>query len=493
MEKTRANITRAFFILFSVCFTFVIINTIFNNEYHKTPYLIIVTAACIAGFAAVYYLLGKCGGFLEKNYGKILIIFAAAMFVLEIVMGLILRHDTWFDIGAVNQGAVEWVETGTFAGFYDYFYSFPNNLGSMMFLYVFFKLASIVGITDYYAVAVFLDAAMVIASMVLVSLICKRLSGVRTAVFALVIFAVSAQYWFIAAANYTDTMSMLFPILIFYLYLRANDSAGRKKLIIYILTGAVAGIGGLIKFTSIIMVIGLFIDMCLKERIKETAKAAACIIGAVIIIMTSFDLYMYSTHLDRETAKAQNTPILHWTMMGLAGNGTYNGADYEFTRSFAPEERNGKLREEIVRRLDDMGPSGVLKLAAKKSAINFGDGTYGISDFLNIYPARDTRLHDWVLYGEKHYGIYSHYATSVHIAVMIFMLLAAYVFAFARDKKGGGVQARSVSGGVRGVAVPAVLGNQQKVFFEFRSDYNHVRRARYGNRRGRSRKNTCGS
>lgn len=436
MEKTKSKLMHAFYVLFAVCFTFILINVIFKNKYHETSYLVMVTILCVAGLCLIYKLLEKYEPFLEKNYNKILIIFTVAMFVLEMVIGLALRHDTWFDIGAVNQGAEEWVNTGTFAGYYEYFSYFPNNLGSMAFLYVFFKLASFIGITDYYAIAVFIDSVMLVLSMALVSLICRKFSAsARSGLFALTVFAVSAQFWFMAAANYTDTMSMLFPILIFWLYLKSKEKTGRDKLIFYLLTGLAAGVGGLIKFTVIIMVVAILIDLCFKDKIKETLKAAVCVIGVIAVVMTCFNLYIYSSHLDKEIADANNTPFLHWTMMGLKDDGFYNPGDYEFTRALAPQNRNKALINQIGMRLKERGVLGIYDLIGKKSAADFGDGTYGISDFLNIYPEHDIALHDWVLYDGEHYSVYSHYVTSVHIAVMIFMLLAAYCFIFKKDKR----------------------------------------------------------
>ena len=52
----------------------------------------------------------------------------------------------FFDMDAIYGGAIEWVETGTFASRYDYYYYFLNNLGGMSLLYIFFKLASYLGI-----------------------------------------------------------------------------------------------------------------------------------------------------------------------------------------------------------------------------------------------------------------------------------------------------------------------------------------------------------
>ncbi len=430
--------TRAFYVIFAVCFIFVSVNVIFKNFYHKTEYLVPVTAICLALFCLIYALLGKCEAFLEKNYGRLLIAFAVCLFILEVVMGIALRHDVMFDVGAINDGAVEWVETGTFAGFYDYFYSFPNNLGSMMFLYILLKPLAIIGITDYYAVSVVFLSAILTLTTVLTSLICKRLSGVKAAVFALVIFAVSAQFWVMSAAVYTDELSMLFPVLAYWLYLKSKDANAKRTFLLYLLSAAAIAVGSLIKFTVFITAVAIIIDMVLNARPpKKTVCFAACAVGVTLIAVLCFNLYMYSAHLDKSEADKNNTPILHWVMMGLKGNGLYNPGDYELTRALAPEERNNALMREIGRRVNERGFSGMLELAAQKSAINFGDGTYGIADMLHFDPLNDVKeLREWVVDTGEHYSIYSHYATSVHIAVMMFMLLASCVFALSKKERG---------------------------------------------------------
>ena len=43
------------------------------------------------------------------------------MFIIEIVLGIALRYDPLWDVGAIHKGAIEWVETGTFENYYEYF------------------------------------------------------------------------------------------------------------------------------------------------------------------------------------------------------------------------------------------------------------------------------------------------------------------------------------------------------------------------------------
>lgn len=431
----KKRLISLFYVVFGVCFTFIIVNVVMQNEYYKAFWLILITAVCIGLLAAIYRLLGRYENFQEKHYNKILIAFAVVMFLIEMIMGLILRYSPAWDVGAIHNGAIEWVETGTFRGYYEYFCYFPNNLGAMAFLFVFFKAASTIGITDYYAVSVFITSVMLVITMTLVSLTCRKLADVKHGIFAFVLFAFSVQYWFMGGAVYTDALSMMFPVLIYWLYLKSKEKQGKQRILLYVLMGVSAAIGSLNKFTVLIMVIAVVIDMCFNERPKEILKAVICFVGIIAIVMVSFNGYIYSKHLDKDMKNQIARPYNHWVMMGLKGDGRYNGADYKFTDSFSnPRVKREEINKEIVSRIKNLGCAGIYKLITRKSAIDFGDGTYGIADFLGISPQNNTKLHDWVLYEGKHFNKYATYATSMYIAIMIVMLLAVYEFIF-RDCK----------------------------------------------------------
>ena len=433
-EAMTDKIKRVFYAVFAVCFTFVLINVIFFNEYAKAMPLVLTTAACLAVIAGVCVLTGKLEGQAEKHYKKILVIFAAVMFIAEVALGLLLRYSPMWDVGAVQNGASEWVKTGTFASQYDYYNHFPNNLGGMWFLYVFAKAASLVGVQDQYAVYVFVNSALLVSAMTLVSLICKRLGGIKCAVFALAAFALSPQFYFMGGAVYTDSLSMLFPVLSFWLYLKSKELESKRKIISYIIIGAAVAVGALIKVTVLIGGIAILIDICLERNLKEILKYAVCVTGIVAVVMLSFDGYIYPKHLTRENHNRYARPYIHWVMMGLKGDGRYNGGDYTFTDSFHTlQERTDKDWEETIKRINKLGVGGIFKLISRKSAIDFGDGTYGISDFLNIQPKNKTWLHDWILYDSKNYDTYNTYATSLHIALMLLMLAGAYIMVI--DKK----------------------------------------------------------
>lgn len=432
----KKKIIWLFYLLFAICFTFTAINIILHNTYYKALHLICVTTICLVGLTIIYKNLSKNEKFIEKNYNKILISFGIGMFIIEIVLGIALRYDPLWDVGAIHKGAIEWVETGTFENYYEYFYRFPNNLAAMAFLHLFFKIASIFGIKDYFAVSVVINSIMVSCTTVIVSLICKKIADVKHAVFALVLFGFSVQFYFLGGAVYTDMLSVMFPVLFFYLYLNSKEQSGKRKIITYILMGLTITIGSLNKFTVIIIAIAVGIDLLINRKFKEFTKILVSVVSIMMIFNVTFNLYMYSSHLDRQTAKGENTPYNHWVMMGLKGDGVYNPEDYEFTRKYDYDEnRNSKINKEIFDRIKKLGFCGVFDLAMTKSTADFGNGTYGAEDFYNCNPQTNTKLHDWILPEGKNYKKYATYATSMHIAILILMLTAAWGFVCSDDEK----------------------------------------------------------
>ena len=287
-----------------------------------------------------------------------------------------------------------------------------------------------VGIEDYFMAACVVNGIMSIMSMLLTALICKKKIGTGAAVFALFLFVISPPFWFIAPVFYTDSLSMVFPILIYFLYLKLREcKSDGKRLLLSLLMASAAAVGMLIKFTVAVMLISVCIDSILSCREKIHLIQAGTTVGVcgiiIALVFTGFNSLIYPDHLNREQAKVQNTPYLHWVMMGLKGDGAYNSEDYEFTRSFSGmEEQNDALLNEIVDRAQDLGPDGLYKLFWKKTTKTFGSGTMNQSDFLDDNPAEPSRLHDYLLYSGDDYKTYRDICQTLQISLMAMMAIS---------------------------------------------------------------------
>lgn len=110
--------------------------------------------------------------------------------------------------------------------------------------------------------------------------------------------------------------------------------------------------------------------------------------------------------------------------MGLKGNGTYNREDSLFARSFDNSiERDAAIKKEIIHRINLLGSRGICELAQKKTQRCFGDGTFGLSDFLDDVPREQNLLHEIVTYNGKYYPIYKSFCHSTFLSIMILMFL----------------------------------------------------------------------
>ncbi|WP_010243149.1 glycosyltransferase family 39 protein [Acetivibrio cellulolyticus] len=437
INKVKNILVYMFCAFFAICFSYLLANILLkNSEYnYKKMTLTVFIVISVSLLAFIYTRLSKHEAFFIKHYKPILAAFLSIMLILQISFGLLLRFKPDFDMDSVYQGAIDWVQTGSFTNYYNYYYYFPNNLGSMGFLHFFFKIASFFGIKDFFLVGMLLNSLLSISMMFVVFQICKRVLGVKQAVFSLLLFAVSLPFYFIAPVFYTDALSMFFPVLFYYLYLIWKDTSElKRRCLLCFWMGIAASIGMEIKFTVVVMVIAVTIDMFFNVSWKKSILTNVGIYAIILVCFAGFNGYIYTYHLDKEQARLQNDPYTHWVMMGLKGTGGYNPDDYNFTRSFSdPDERRKATIEEIKNRVKDYGADGMFKFLTQKGVKCLGDGTLGFDDFLADRPDRNF-LHKYILSDGEKYDLYRHICEAVLFTIMFFMIFPALQFIFGKEK-----------------------------------------------------------
>lgn len=421
-------------ILFLLCITFVTFEayTYRADDVVKPLPLLLIIVLTLGCLYIVKYFAKKYNSFIKKYLKWLLFFYLLTTFIIQIVLGSQMRYTPMWDLGSVYNGAISWLEQGNISEYADYFYYFPNNLGLMLLFKGYFTVihivCGIVGIgTDYFlAVLVLGDVAVTIFRFSVIW-ISKKLFGEEYAVTAMVLLLLCIPLYFAAAVFYTDIMSFAAPALFYLLYLYAKETDSfKKKTVYYVLMAFVAAFGMEVKFTVIIIVIAVGIEVFLTDGWKHFLLMAG--INAIVIatIFSAANNIVYSGLLVKEQAELQNTPYLHWIMMGAQGNGSYNPADYEFTRSFEDkEERQEALKAEIVRRYKELGIKGTLELWKNKTKKCFGDGTYALSDFLDDEPIEESIWSKWILYSSENYDKYQTICLGVFVAIMLLMFFGA--------------------------------------------------------------------
>ena len=218
-----------------------------------------------------------------------------------------------------------------------YLHVHQNNIPTFYLIKTVFQAASTIGITNFQLVGTMMNLIAINLSLLLIYLTARRLFGIKKAVFSLVIStAVLPMAFIYLPIFYTDTLSLPFPIAMIYLYTIYRDAKDKKKAFWLIPTIAlVAFFGSMIKFSVLIVLIAIIVDMLIHTR-KATLKRAALSLTTMAAIIAPL-MFLY-THLaqiyvhDRAETKLITTPWTHYFMMGL---GSSNGGQYSVTDDMA--------------------------------------------------------------------------------------------------------------------------------------------------------------
>lgn len=433
-EKLTRILSRAVYALTAVLFLWAVTAIFVKNHYgYKAGLLAAASAGALILTVSAWFVIKKKEAFFIKYRRIVTAAFLAFMGTAQIIMIFPLRYTPVFDVDALFGGAAEWANTGDFASYHEYFSMFHNNWGGLILLRTVFGAARLFGIKDYSLPASLINSALTLLAAYLAGSVCAKLTGERGRAMAYFVFLISLPFYFIAPAFYTDSLTMLFPILILRLYITAREQERPiKRCAVFAAMGLAAGVGYGIKATAVIMLIAVVIDAFLRPGFKRflplipisAAMIFACSLAAEGIVLR---------HLDREEAKELEIPIVHWIMMGTKGNGTYDPDEYEFTKSFEdPAERKKADADRLFNRLKTYDAKAFIKLFTAKLDVDFGDGTYGLSDCLGCPHGEDNALHRFLLPGGEGHAAYKHICTGVLIAIYILLIVSCVIGAFGK-------------------------------------------------------------
>jgi len=318
---------------------------------------------------------------------------------------------------------------------------FSNQWGGLFLFRVLFWVYNLFGGTDFHRPALFWNVAMVQVMVLALYSAAKRLKGQQAGLFVLVLLVLYLPFHFFGAVYYTDTLSLPFVAIAFYLYLCAKDELRlRNKLLFFAACGLTIAAGAAIKATVLTMLVAIPIDYLLRAE-KDGLSQRVMGIGAAVftfaIVFGGFNMYMNRIVICTEMTDQHRIPRMHWAMMGLNGYGHYNSHDFAFTMAIPDlETRRSETARVFNERLRELGVPGLARIYAGKFSINFGDGTYEMHRILHLSPANHTRLHDFKLSQGSHFGVYMHVASGFTTALLLFMLAGAL---YALFKPGGAV------------------------------------------------------
>ena len=337
--------------------------------------------------------------------------------ILLLALQMLLVYSIYFvvgnDAGIVAKGAQYFVD-GTFDEFYNlrYFQYAPNNLYIYVFYIIVFKISNIFNLNASLLLAV-ISAVFANISVLLSALCVWEITKRRSYVyFSYIVGALlfALQAWIVV--SYTDSLSILFPILTLYIYLKMRDWKG-NVIIKWLIISIVPMLSYYLKALNIIIIIAILISSFLhnKEGLKSFLLS---LVGVMIAFLIGFLMHFCIEKMVNVTPDDNKKLDITWYLL-LGSNynsfGQFNFEDYYLIFTYDDkDERDREVLEHVSSRVADMGALGLAKHWVNESHVFFNDPTFGwgVADYtFEDIPEREDELSQVIrdiYYPEAGYG-----------------------------------------------------------------------------------------
>lgn len=398
------RVTIFFNLSFLMIFGWFFINCVFNNSNDLIHYNIKRISILSTIFCGILLLIffqidkGVWGRKIEsisKNKKRIIaILFCIVFFGLQVFIANSFYYDIGWDAKVLVDSG-EALATNPSELQVEYFNNFPNNiLLAIIYKYIYY-LANYLGIISYKFLLIVINILCVdiavIVTLVIANKIFNKASVVITGILLCTLITFSP--WLVVA--YSDTFSMMFPVILFYLYLKIKESDKIQiKLILGFTMGVVAIVGFQIKPTVIIILIAMVITSFLfhlksKKEVSIMMAIFLCVVTGGVITRNVYNNYISNMKINGvilNEDKDKEVPMTHFLMMGLQKRyiedrgylyGAWNIDDYNITNSMPTQkEKINKNLEVYVDRVKKLGVAGYIKYLSDKGNWMLSDGTF---------------------------------------------------------------------------------------------------------------------
>ena len=268
--EIRSKLIKLMTICFSIVFLIALLNTIFFNRTTQINYSVLcMSVLLVVSYILIYIAYKKIQKteFKKEPTKFQFVIFIVIIFILQIVFAILTFAICGWDCGIVMENAYELV-INTY-----YFSRCPNNIGMLLIATYIIRFISLFGtptIEQAYLFTIIFNIIIVDISAILTFKVCKKLFGNKICYFSSLFIIPLIMFLPYIIIPYTDTISMVFPILIFYLYIKIKEEKNEtKKAFFTILEGILTILGYYIKPTIVIVVIAICIVEILRcKKIK---------------------------------------------------------------------------------------------------------------------------------------------------------------------------------------------------------------------------------
>jgi Dolichyl-phosphate-mannose-protein mannosyltransferase len=393
--------------------------------------------------------------------------FAAILFVQLVIAHALRSYGYQWDTEYLFNNAVFYATNGYVdAGFVTYLENSPNNLALFTLLGGLFKAVTALGSNNFLSAAILVNVCVMFVSQILIFFVSKMLFGKKIAAISLIFSFVLITLSMYVQIPYTDTLTMVFPVLILFFALRFVKSD--KLWVKYVYTGligAVTIIGFELKPTVLIATVAVIITCAVwvvAYRKQLRTKAAIWLVGgsfAVFSVVAGLTYVGYGALIDHlklipyplSQSGEKSLPAVHFMNIGTKTkiNGSsenYGGYDADTVDVISDlGSTNAKVNysiDAIKKQLGEYGVAGYANFLGHKINWIISDGTffaYGEGDNSKVVftdsSAVSMRIRDFMYVDGKHYILFGNMLQVAWLSVLLLIAMQFIIVIMKRSSR----------------------------------------------------------
>lgn len=334
--------------------------------------------------SAAIWLAARVHGRKARHHGPVQVVFWLGLFFVQLAYCYFSYFLTGWDAGMMLEYA-HWIGVFGIGEVNNFYYSmYPNNvLITMIFAGIMRVFRFFVGGEPGIERCAFAVIAVQCLINMLTGVLCQSIARRWTKSEAFSWIVVGTYILFVGLSPwlmvpYTDSFSLMIPVLVLWLYQRWGDG----KTAVWIGIGLLSGIGYLIKPQTVIVTIAVVMlegaKLITQRRWKGLAlHFGGMLLSAALMVGPFFNAVVKESGFELD--EQLNIGVLHYVMMGLnqETNGGFSAEDGNIALTSLDKVGRTEIQlQEIRRRLEAFGPQGLLEHLKKKTLTNYADGTF---------------------------------------------------------------------------------------------------------------------
>ncbi len=335
------------------------------------------------------------------------------------------NENTLVDYTYVYRDAMN-LATGGNPEYTDYFVTYSNNLKPMLLLSVWFRVATLLGITPFHLVLL-RNVLLVLFVVWACGYLTEQNGDCRWRFPILLAFAFLLPLWDMVSVFYTDSMSFGLGILSLALLKKSGSAKTNRGKILWSVLAGLATVSAIAwKITAIIpLIAGAMI--LLWQREKADRRVLVQYAAVAIVFGVGLQLWANTYEITKQAYVTAN-PVISWVALGMKEDGSWtnNTELVEQMYTFSTKEEKQQYCLEYIR--ENKADFFNAEHLRKKASYNFANGNLGASAFLNVERNDGTLIWEmfspWGSYYWRTSQICYCYLVSLYVLLWIGMIFS---------------------------------------------------------------------